>query len=488
MRNDTRDFGEEQPSPQDLQAEQGVLGAMLVEHGAAVRALALLTREAFYPEAHQVIFQAMATVAATGQPVDLITVSGELRRRGLLENIGGAQYLTAIISEVPTAAHVVPYARRVHECYQLREAITAAARIDADARGQRRTSAEVLAAGADALAQIASRGLQVVPPYVTGPELRARMGEVQWWWPGWLPKDMLVMLAGRQGVGKSGVALFLALAMSSGMIPWPDASAPPGEPRRVVWVDTEGAQQVLADRLGNWGGIDDRLIIPGEDGTESIHIDDAGDVERLARLVEHTNAAMVVIDSLAAAHRAEENTAAMGPIVTALGEQIARDQHCTVLLVHHVRKGAEALEWDDVRGSGSITGPVRVGLLVDRPDPEGAMRLRVAKSNIGRKPKALGYRPEEHAIPAWCDAPLPPREDGPAEGAEAWLRMKLSRGPLRETVLFGAGRDAGHAQNATRQALSRMVGSGVALRQLIGGQTGYALVETRREVPDDGRY
>ncbi len=117
--------------PQDLEAEQVTLGAILLDPGAATRAMAILEPEDFYREAHQLIYQAMVAVAMRGEPVDLITVSDELRRRGHYERVGGADYLTALIAQVPTAAHVVRYARLVQEKAILRRLMRAGAEIQA---------------------------------------------------------------------------------------------------------------------------------------------------------------------------------------------------------------------------------------------------------------------------------------------------------------------------------------------------------------------
>lgn len=101
--------------PQDLAAEQATLGAMLIDHEAAARAFALTEAPSFYREAHRLIFDAIQAVAETGGAVDPVTVASELRRRGQLAQVGGAEYLTALIDETPTSAHVIRYASIVEE-------------------------------------------------------------------------------------------------------------------------------------------------------------------------------------------------------------------------------------------------------------------------------------------------------------------------------------------------------------------------------------
>lgn len=96
--------------PQDLGAEQATLGACFIEEEAAARALALVDVEDFYREAHQTIFAAIKACAERGDPTDVVMVGAELRRRDQLAAVGGAEYLTRLIGEVPTSAHVIPYA------------------------------------------------------------------------------------------------------------------------------------------------------------------------------------------------------------------------------------------------------------------------------------------------------------------------------------------------------------------------------------------
>lgn len=124
---------QEQAPPRDFDAEQAVLGSMLLEPGAAARAFAIVGADDFYWQDHQEIFRAIEACVNRDEPADLVTVSSELRRLSLLEQIGGGTYLTALISQVPTAAHVVRYATIVAEKSVLREMIAQGATIQAEA-------------------------------------------------------------------------------------------------------------------------------------------------------------------------------------------------------------------------------------------------------------------------------------------------------------------------------------------------------------------
>ncbi|MDR7459580.1 MAG: DnaB-like helicase N-terminal domain-containing protein, partial [Armatimonadota bacterium] len=115
--------------PQSLEAEQSVLGSMLLERDAIAKVVEMLRGEDFYRDAHRRIFEAITDLFERGEPVDLITVTDRLRARGQLEDVGGAAYLTALLDAVPTAANVEYYARIVLQKALLRQLIHAGTEI-----------------------------------------------------------------------------------------------------------------------------------------------------------------------------------------------------------------------------------------------------------------------------------------------------------------------------------------------------------------------
>ncbi|WP_286365192.1 DnaB-like helicase N-terminal domain-containing protein, partial [Mycobacterium tuberculosis] len=96
----SEDYGR-QP-PQDLAAEQSVLGGMLLSKDAIADVLERLRPGDFYRPAHQNVYDAILDLYGRGEPADAVTVAAELDRRGLLRRIGGAPYLHTLISTVPT--------------------------------------------------------------------------------------------------------------------------------------------------------------------------------------------------------------------------------------------------------------------------------------------------------------------------------------------------------------------------------------------------
>jgi replicative DNA helicase len=123
----SEDFGR-QP-PQDLAAEQSVLGGMLLSKDAIADVLERLRPGDFYRPAHQNVYDAILDLYGRGEPADAVTVAAELDRRGLLRRIGGAPYLHTLISTVPTAANAGYYAGIVAEKALLRRLVEAGTRV-----------------------------------------------------------------------------------------------------------------------------------------------------------------------------------------------------------------------------------------------------------------------------------------------------------------------------------------------------------------------
>ena len=115
--------------PQNLEAEQSVLGSMLIDKDALLEVTEILSAEDFYREVHQDIFRAIIHLSDKNEPVDLVTVCEELEKKNLLEKVGGAAYLATLANITPTAAHAAYYSQIVREKSILRRLIHAATEI-----------------------------------------------------------------------------------------------------------------------------------------------------------------------------------------------------------------------------------------------------------------------------------------------------------------------------------------------------------------------
>ena len=121
----------ERVPPQNIEAEQAVLGAMLIEKEAIARVTELLKGGDFYREAHRLIFEAMLDLYNRNEAVDMITVIELLKREDNLERVGGIAYVTSLANSVPTAANVHYHAKIVEEKALLRQLIQTSTKIAA---------------------------------------------------------------------------------------------------------------------------------------------------------------------------------------------------------------------------------------------------------------------------------------------------------------------------------------------------------------------
>lgn len=117
----TVSLGKLQPQARDL--EEAVLGALMLEKDALSAVVEILKPEVFYVDAHQKIFQAIITLFSNTSPVDILTVTAQLRKQGELEMVGGAYYITELTNRVASAANIEYHARIVSQKFIQRELI-----------------------------------------------------------------------------------------------------------------------------------------------------------------------------------------------------------------------------------------------------------------------------------------------------------------------------------------------------------------------------
>jgi replicative DNA helicase len=218
----------ERVPPQNLDAEMAVLGSMLLEEDALTSAAELLDETTFYKDAHRKLFAAMLALYKQNVSVDLVTLTDELKKRNLLEDTGGASYLTTLTSVVPTAANVEHYCRIVKEKAVLRSLIKAATHI-ASACYEETTTPDLLLDRAEAsIFDIASKkikqdavavkeliksSIETIDTlyqrkgFITG--LPTGFAELDPMLAGLQPSDFVVV-AGRPAMGKSSFAMNLA--------------------------------------------------------------------------------------------------------------------------------------------------------------------------------------------------------------------------------------------------------------------------------------
>lgn len=214
--------------PHNIEAEQSVLGAMIIDKTAIVQALEVLTRDDFYKDAHQVIFNAILDLYQKDIAVDLITLMENLQSREKLEMAGGITYVTAVCSSILSTANIQSYIKIVKEKSTLRKLIRASTEIIEDSYNKQ-DDVEAIVDGAEkrifnisnnrntndfeAMNTVLERGfLEIEKIYnnkggVTGvssgfPELDSKTSGFQ--------KGDMILIAARPSMGKTTFALNLA--------------------------------------------------------------------------------------------------------------------------------------------------------------------------------------------------------------------------------------------------------------------------------------
>jgi len=218
----------ERVPPQNLEAEQAVIGSMLIEANAVVSALEILRPEDFYKESHRIIFKQIAEMADRLEAVDVVTVAENLRNAGYLDKIGGTAELARLANFVPTAANVEYYAKIVAEKAILRRLIAASTEIAATAYDSQYEVDEILDKAEETIFQISQRRatqgyvhlkdvlvetmekLEYLASHkgnVVG--LSSGFSDLDYLTSGFQPSD-LIILAARPAVGKTSLGLNIA--------------------------------------------------------------------------------------------------------------------------------------------------------------------------------------------------------------------------------------------------------------------------------------
>src|SRR5512133_2791255 len=224
------DFGK--VPPQALDMEEAVLGAVMLEKEAVITVLDILRPESFYREAHQKIFKAIGDLNAREFPVDLYTVTEELRSHNELDSVGGPVYLTQLTAKVVSAANVDYHARIVAQKYIQRELIRVSTEIQTRSFDDSYDVTELLDYSENALFQIAEGNIkrEVAPINVVIKEAIREIEEagkredalvgtpsgftkLDRLTSGW-QKAELVIIAARPSMGKTAFALSMARNMA----------------------------------------------------------------------------------------------------------------------------------------------------------------------------------------------------------------------------------------------------------------------------------
>ncbi|MBI4120051.1 MAG: replicative DNA helicase [Parcubacteria group bacterium] len=404
--------------PQALEAEESVLGALMIDKDAIIKIADVLRPEDFYKRAHQIVYAAALHLYGKSEPIDILSLSNRLKETNDLENSGGSSYLTGLVNTVPTASHVVHYGKIVRHKKILRDLLAASYEI-AKMSWQEGDDVDVLLDEAEKrILSISERSLKqdflpiklaLEDAFERIDKLHRGDGALRGLATGFadldnylagLQKSDLVILAARPSLGKTALAMDIV------------RHAAVKEKTAVGIFSLEMSKEQLVDRLlASEAGVDlwrlrtGRLSMDGEDSDFAriqeamgvlaeapIFIDDAASsnvvqMRTMARRLqaEH-NLGLVVVDylQLMEGNSGSDNRVQEISEISRSLKNLARELNVPVLAISQLSRAVESRspqipKLSDLRESGSIEQDADVVLFIYREDRE---KPNTEKKNI----------------------------------------------------------------------------------------------------------
>ncbi|MDZ5471669.1 replicative DNA helicase [Bacillus sp. 31A1R] len=390
--------------PQNIEAEQAVLGAIFLEPAALTLASEILIPEDFYRAAHQKIFNVMLRLNDQGKAVDLITVTEDLAATKLLEDTGGVSYLSELAASVPTAANIEYYAKIVSEKSVLRRLIRTATSIAQDGYTREDEVEALLGEAEKSIMEVAQRKNAsafhnikdvLVRTYDNIETMHNRAGDITGIETGFAELDRmtagfqrndLIIVGARPSVGKTAFALNIAQ----------NVAVKAGENVAIFSLEM-GAEQLVMRMLCAEGNIDAQRLRTGsltdEDwgkltmamgslSNAGIFIDDTPGVKitdirsKCRRLKQEHGLGMILIDYLQlilGSGRSGENRQQEVSEISRSLKALARELQVPVIALSQLSRGLEQRQdkrpmMSDIRESGSIEQDADIVAFLYRDD------------------------------------------------------------------------------------------------------------------------
>jgi replicative DNA helicase len=412
--------------PQNLEAEQAVIGAVLLDNNAFSIATESITADAFYKRAHRDIFTAMEALAARTEAIDVITLADEMKKLGTYESAGGPAYLTRIMDSVHTAANVEYYANIVLEKFILRRLITISNDVMTQAYQAERDASEVLDDAEKLFFELSQQGMfkgfqpigriikerfkNIEEMYASGSHISgvpSPYSDLDAYTSGFQKSD-LVIIAGRPGMGKTSFALNLAQHLAI------HEKTPVG-----IFSLEMSCDQLVMRLLCSEARVDsNRLrtgyvksseyaelaLVAGYLAEAPIYIDDSPGIStvelraKARRLKAESNVGMILVDYLQLINVKErvENRQQQISLISRGLKSLAKELDIPVIALSQLSRAVESRGGDkrpmlsDLRESGSIEQDADVVLFLFRPevyekDPDykGKAELIISKQRNG---------------------------------------------------------------------------------------------------------
>ena len=413
--------------PQSLEAEEAVLGAMMIDDAAANKAIGLLkSSHYFYKEAHKKIFEAMLILSEESNPIDTVSVSNELKKKKSLKSVGGLYYLTGLVDKVPTAANIETYASIVKEKGILRDLISASHHMSKKAFESGEDVATILDEAEQSIFSLTQQKdnklFQHIQPILTQAiknleKMQSKKGSVVGIPSGIIDLDNvtagfrksdLIVIAGRPSMGKTALALSIARnAALESKVPTAIFSLEMSSDQLAQRLLSSEAridgQKARTGRLqtARWKDV---VIASGKLADAPLFIDDTAALSildlrsRARRLKREENIGLLVVDylQLMQGPRRSENRQQEISYITQSLKALAKELDIPVIALSQLSRAVESRTnkrpvLSDLRESGAIEQDADLVIFLYRPyvyddkkvDQKGLAYLIVAKQRSG---------------------------------------------------------------------------------------------------------
>jgi len=413
--------------PQSLEAEEAVLGAMMIDDAAANKAIGLLKSSSyFYKEAHRKIFEAMLVLSEESNPIDTVSVSNELKKKKSLKSVGGLYYLTGLVDKVPTAANIETYASIVKEKGILRDLISASHYMSKKAFESGEDVASILDEAEQSIFSLTQQKdnklFQHIKPILTEAiqnleKMQSKKGSVVGVPSGIIDLDNvtagfrksdLIVIAGRPSMGKTALALSVARnAALESKVPTAIFSLEMSSDQLAQRLLSSEAridgQKARTGRLqtARWKDV---VIASGKLADAPLFIDDTAALSildlrsRARRLKREENIGLLVVDylQLMQGPRRSENRQQEISYITQSLKALAKELDIPVIALSQLSRAVESRTnkrpvLSDLRESGAIEQDADLVIFLYRPfvyddkkvEEKGLAYLIVAKQRSG---------------------------------------------------------------------------------------------------------
>jgi hypothetical protein len=456
--------------PQALDAEEALLGSILIDSDAWLAARSLKPAD-FYREAHATLFATMRQLDEDGLAVDVVTVTTRLERTGQLERAGGTSYVLGLVNAVPTAMNAHYYADLVKKAAEGRQVIQMAGDLASigyhstdPARAALRAVETLHQSSSDALLDLSpeearARLATLVPSLCRFSDLLEEdFPETRWIVPDLLPEG-LTLLAAKPKLGKSWLALGLALAVATGT---PALGSVPVEQGEVLYLALEDSFKRLHTRghLLRRGtasqGEPEPLPAPLQVTTEWPRLDQGGLLAIKTWLQAYPNARLVILDTLAKIRGQGRSATLYGDDYASLEDvqRLAHDYNVAILVIHHTGKESRDDPLDEVNATQGLNGVADNVLVLRRERGKPTATLIGDGRELNGIERALCFDLEQGG---WRVTEPPAEQPKTPERAEILDLLKASDGPMSTGQI---AKMLGKSAGTISMLLGRMVRDG----------------------------